>query len=379
MFGFMGISARTDYLVSGPSTCTLLLTGVKADGEEGRVFCARTTDGGQTLTCARHRPGAIRLRHHARQPAPGPDAHPVRGPLLRAAHGEFTTRRDWIDLYASDDDAATWAFLTRPVPDTGFGGNPPTLTRLQDGRICMTYGYRAQPFGIRARLSADEGLTWDQEVILRDDGGSHDLGYPRTIQRPDGTLVTVVLLQRPASRRGVYRRDAMARVNGLGSRRHKDDARYLHAEHPVRRFSLRVSSYRSCSKTPAATFSRSNLMPTDTNTINLTQATIWTPPGLSGPEQKAVDLLRREVEKRTNVRWPVTTEVTAQRPVIRIGSMAIAVRPAIIRQPASCWRWVRLMPRKAIASGSRRAVSPSSDATRVACCSASAICCASCG
>ena len=55
----------------------------------------------------------------------------------------------------------------------------------------MTYGYRAQPFGIRARLSWDEGQTWDQEVILRDDGGSHDLGYPRTIQRPDGTLVTV--------------------------------------------------------------------------------------------------------------------------------------------------------------------------------------------
>ena len=52
-------------------------------------------------------------------------------------------------------------------------------------------------------------------------------------------------------------------------------------------------------------------MPPDP-TIDLTQATIWTPPGLSGPEQKAVDLLRREVEKRTNVRWPVTTQVTAQ-------------------------------------------------------------------
>ncbi len=77
------------------------------------------------------------------------------------------------------------------MPDTGFGGNPPTLTKLLDGRLCMTYGYRAQPFGIRARLSSDEGLTWDQEIILRDDGGSHDLGYPRTMQRPDGTLVTV--------------------------------------------------------------------------------------------------------------------------------------------------------------------------------------------
>ena len=46
-------------------------------------------------------------------------------------------------------------------------------------------------------------------------------------------------------------------------------------------------------------------MPLTSNNVDLTQATIWTPPGLSGPEQKAVDLLRREVEKRTNVRWPV--------------------------------------------------------------------------
>ena len=126
---------------------------------------------------------------------------------------EFTTARHWIDLYASDDDGATWTFLTRPVPDTGSGGNPPTLTKLQDGRLCLTYGYRAQPFGIRARLSSDEGMTWDQEIILRDDGGSHDLGYPRTVQRPDGTIVTVVLLQRPTGRRGVHRGDAVACVD----------------------------------------------------------------------------------------------------------------------------------------------------------------------
>ena len=57
-------------------------------------------------------------------------------------------------------------------------------------------------------------------------------------------------------------------------------------------------------------------------TIDLTHAALWTPPNLSAREQKAVDLLCREVEKRTNVRWPVTIQVTAQGPVIRIGSMA---------------------------------------------------------
>jgi len=81
--------------------------------------------------------------------------------------------------------------MTRPVPDTGMGGNPPTLTKLQDGRLCMTYGYRAAPFGIRARLSTDQGKTWGPQIILRDDGGCRDLGYPRTVQRPDGRIVTV--------------------------------------------------------------------------------------------------------------------------------------------------------------------------------------------
>ena len=56
--------------------------------------------------------------------------------------------------------------------------------------------------------------------------------------------------------------------------------------------------------------------------IDLTQAIIWTPPSLSGPEQKAIDLLRREVERRTNIRWRVATEPESGRSVIRIGSLA---------------------------------------------------------
>ena len=56
-------------------------------------------------------------------------------------------------------------------------------------------------------------------------------------------------------------------------------------------------------------------------TIDLTKAIIWTPPSLSGLEQKAVDLLRREVEKRTLVRWPIVTDLAADQPMIYIGSV----------------------------------------------------------
>ena len=50
---------------------------------------------------------------------------------------------------------------------------------MRDGRIACVYGYRLPPFGLRARLSEDGGRTWGREIVLRDDGGSWDLGYPR--------------------------------------------------------------------------------------------------------------------------------------------------------------------------------------------------------
>ncbi len=191
MFGQPGIAARTDYLVSDANTCTLFLTAAKSNGDEGRVFCARTTDAGKTFQFLSWigpepegysiMPASVRL----------PDSRILVAVRCREGRREFGEARAWIDLYASDDDGATWHYMNRPVPDTGVGGNPPTMTRLQDGRLCMTYGYRDAPHSIRARLSSDDGNTWNEEIMLRDDGGNHDLGYPRTVQRPDGKMVTV--------------------------------------------------------------------------------------------------------------------------------------------------------------------------------------------
>ena len=192
MFGQLGIAARTDYLLFGPKEALLFLTAAKPNGDEGRVFCARTSDGGQTFqfvswVCPEQEgfsimPASVRLANSR---------------ILTAARCRNRGRRDlgseenWIDLYASDDTGHTWQFLNRPVDNTGSGGNPPTLTVLQDGRLCLTYGYRDAPFGIRARLSDSQGQTWSDELVLRSDGGCHDLGYPRTVQRSDGKMVTV--------------------------------------------------------------------------------------------------------------------------------------------------------------------------------------------
>jgi hypothetical protein len=62
---------------------------------------------------------------------------------------------------------------------------------LTDGPLCLIYGYRARPFGIRARTSSDRGKTWGDAVVLRDDGGSRDLGYVRSVVRPDGKVVAI--------------------------------------------------------------------------------------------------------------------------------------------------------------------------------------------
>jgi hypothetical protein len=100
-----------------------------------------------------------------------------------------------IEAYRSDDLGAHWQALGAVTGN--IGGNPPSLVALPDGRLALTYGYRLKPCGVRARLSSDEGRTWGPEIILRDDGLTGDLGYPRSVVRPDGKTVTVYYFNGP--------------------------------------------------------------------------------------------------------------------------------------------------------------------------------------
>jgi hypothetical protein len=64
--------------------------------------------------------------------------------------------------------------------DAGFQGHPHYALRLPDQRVRLVYGYRHPPLGIRARVLDAEctNFTSAPEIVLRDDGGSVDLGYP---------------------------------------------------------------------------------------------------------------------------------------------------------------------------------------------------------
>lgn len=189
-FGLPGVSARTDIVPLGKHDALFMLTAVKANGKEGHVFAARTRDGGRSFT----REGFV---------GEEPEGFGIMPASIRLDDGSILTlvrcstpgkgpdRKAWIDQYVSRDDGATWAYAGRPVINTGFGGNPPTLSRLPDGRLVMVYGFRDAPFGMRARVSADAGVSWGEDIVLRDDGGMSDLGYPRTVVRPDGKVLTV--------------------------------------------------------------------------------------------------------------------------------------------------------------------------------------------
>ncbi len=89
----------------------------------------------------------------------------------------------------SRDGGSTWTSRK-----TGIKGHPPSgLVKLRDGRLVLTYGYRHLPYGIRAVLSRDEGLTWDTKhiITLRNDGANYDLGYPRSMLLDDGRVLTI--------------------------------------------------------------------------------------------------------------------------------------------------------------------------------------------
>jgi BNR repeat-like domain len=184
LFGQKGVMGRTDYIADGTRGCLLFLTASKTNGREGRPFCARTDDGGLSW----------RFLSFI---GPEPAGYAIMPATVRVSATDLVTtirRRDpprsWIDAYASHDGGSNWAFLGSPEPDAGEG-NPPSLLHLGDGRLCLSYGYRKEPFGIRARLSKDAGKTWGSAVVLRDDGGGRDLGYVRSVVRPDGQILMI--------------------------------------------------------------------------------------------------------------------------------------------------------------------------------------------
>jgi len=186
-FGQKGIAARTDFIVNNKHDAFFFLTASKSNNREGRVICGRTTDGGKTFEFVSY-------------VGPEPNGFSIMPSTLRLSEtdmlcmirrrsGPMEKERGWIESWRTHDNGNSWVF-DQDVAETGEG-NPPHLIRLKDGRLSLTYGFRAAPFAMHARFSSDEGKSWTEPFILDRDAACLDIGYPRTVQRPDGKLVTI--------------------------------------------------------------------------------------------------------------------------------------------------------------------------------------------
>lgn len=113
--------------------------------------------------------------------------------LMRTAHAG-----DHLHTTRSSDDGRTWA----PAREIPLIGHPADMQVLPDGRLLAVYGYRHKPFGVRACISEDEGITWDRgrEIVITDKGGHYDLGYPSVCMADEDHVVVVYYMNGPDTR-----------------------------------------------------------------------------------------------------------------------------------------------------------------------------------
>lgn len=192
-FGFSWIQVKPDYILRPDGVVLLFVTAGIASGKRGNRFVAvyASPDAGLTWN------------YLAPIIADSVDSHYVNryyaspvlladGRILAALRCQIDARNAWPEIFESADGGRSWRFLSRP---SDWGG-PSELTLLNDGRLLIVYGYRVAPYGIRARLSEDDGESWGPELVLRDDAGSWDLGYARTVKLGGGKVMTAYYINR---------------------------------------------------------------------------------------------------------------------------------------------------------------------------------------
>ncbi len=192
-------TARTDYLVTNRNECMIFTSAkdnkVRASLQD-KAMCIKTDDGGLTFkfvswmtendSIRSVMPATVRIDKNHLLSA-------MRRRLDPPKNNKYVLPKNWIDVYESTDNGKSWHFLHKiGNTDTGLrNGNPPSMVRLRSGLICVVYGYRAKPYGIRARITSDNGKTWSKEIILRDDARTWDIGYCRSVVRNDDKVVSV--------------------------------------------------------------------------------------------------------------------------------------------------------------------------------------------
>jgi len=202
--GVKDINARTNYLVVDSRTCRVFLSVDYDSGNgvlSGRTMMVETTDGGRTFQFVSWLAGDPLegvAERKGRAFAIMPGVLTLDDGSILATVRWTVNRVRWVEVIQSTDDGRTWQKLAR-FEDVH---NPVGLVKIDGSRIAAIYGWRNAPYGIYARITGDNGVTWGEPIALRDDARNWDIGYPRVATLPDGRILITyyyTTTERPAN------------------------------------------------------------------------------------------------------------------------------------------------------------------------------------
>ena len=148
----------------------------ESDPDRDHSYILRSTDNGRSwsevsLVASGHNETALLVL---------PD-----GEILAAMRTDDRGQR--LCISRSTDSGRSWS---EPIEVTEGSEHPADLTLLSNGWILMVFGVRHEPWGVQALVSIDRGHNWEpRRLIVTDDLGHNDLGYPSTVRLGD-RLVT---------------------------------------------------------------------------------------------------------------------------------------------------------------------------------------------
>lgn len=161
-------------------TVLLPVYGSRRSGEPSRAYLYRSEDSGETWRYVCDIAGDDTVHMH--------EPHLHLTPSGRLVCLIRTAEMDGYGVVCHSTDGGESFSEWRP---TRVWGHPHTTAETADGRVLLAYGYRREPFGIRCRLVNPEldDLDDAEEVVLRDDGGNSDIGYPWAVRMADDRML----------------------------------------------------------------------------------------------------------------------------------------------------------------------------------------------